>query len=120
MSRRFLHLSLFMALILLFQLYLTSSHGSKNQDSLRNVSQSNAEAKLANQEKLKLSEVSIADLQLIPGIADELSKEIITKRQDVIETAKKLPHRDEHRALEQLHGVAKKKAAKIGLNLELD
>ncbi|NMC63387.1 MAG: hypothetical protein GYA55_09510 [SAR324 cluster bacterium] len=120
MSRRFLHLSLFMALILLFQLYLTSSHKSKTQDFLKNVSQSNAEAKLANQEKLKLSEVTIADLQLIPGIADDLSSQIIEKRRDVLESAKILPCRDRHRALEQLHGIAKKKAAKFGLDLELD
>ncbi len=94
----------------------------RNPDFTPVLAQNNSEALLAQGKKLKLSEVDLYDLELIPGVSDRLGLSILEKRSQIIScnADRNKKTKCPENPLELVHGIASKKAQALQMYLELD
>ena len=83
-------------------------------------SSSDSESLLSRKRGILFSSASEADLQLIPGISDKKSAEILKNRELLIKRAQRLQYSERHKAMEAIKGIGEKTAAKIAPYLQLD
>ncbi len=120
MALRYLHLS-FVVMIVVLLRFIPEAIPARprlHRDILAMTG--NPEARLAAESQIRLSTASQGDLQLIPGVAGDLSVKIATMRDEIMKKAEKLPVDEKYRALEIVHGIGVKKAEQIGRYLNLD
>lgn len=118
MSRRFASFCLFLALILLGRAIARFLPGQVPD--IPSPVAPNAESVLAMGMRLKLSEVSQRDLQLIPGVSGILSEEIMRERHAILAGAAKMKPEDRHEAMISIHGVGDKTAKKLRQSLSVE
>ena len=74
----------------------------------------NAESRLALKQKIRLSESGLYELELIPGVSDQLGLSILEKKAKIIAKAETLAPKMKHTSLELVKGIGVKKAQAFG------
>ncbi|MBX7144712.1 MAG: helix-hairpin-helix domain-containing protein [Oligoflexia bacterium] len=98
--------------------WLCNSEKSINIDLAKVKQDSDPESLLAYGTAIPLSQATMADLLLIPGIGDTLASRIISQRAEIQAMASSLERTAAFKALEVVHGLGPKQALKLSKYIE--
>jgi DNA uptake protein ComE-like DNA-binding protein len=82
------------------------------------VAPADSESQLAYGYKLNLGVVTLADLELVPGVSTQIAEELLAKRGQIITASEQYDLKDRYRALEVIKGIGPKTAKKLANYLE--
>jgi len=112
MQRKYLHFSFLLIFILTLRICFNQLQITSAQTPITSQLD-NAEALLAKGKKINLCTCNAYDLQLISGISEVLSDNILSKQHDIIKRSHTLPRKTSFKSLEIVHGIGTAKALKF-------
>jgi len=121
MSQRYYSLSIFLIFALgIANLYSRFEHiNISSVDFAKAFNQTDTESRFATGLKIKLSDLERFDLELIAGIPQDASDEIIKRKNEIILKAISLPTDRSIEAFQIIHGIGPEKAKLLGKYIEL-